>query len=85
MLGLVAATRAPFVCMHWRAHSANMQDRAIYADVVAEVITKDFQHQVDDALAAGVQPGRLIIDPGVGFAKNSEHNWQLLKRLGRPT
>jgi dihydropteroate synthase len=89
MLALVAESGVPFVCMHWRGHSEDMQSKATYADVVTEVIT-ELRIQLDEATRLGVAPDKLIIDPGFGFAKTAEHNWQLLKRLdefdvlGRP-
>jgi dihydropteroate synthase len=89
MLPLVAEAGLPYVCMHWRGHSADMQSRAAYAEVVAEVVT-ELTVQIGEAERAGIAPDRLIIDPGFGFAKTGEHNWQLLNRLaelealGRP-
>jgi len=80
MLDLVAESGVPFVCMHWRGHSEDMQSRASYADVVTEVIT-ELRAQLDTATRLGVAPDKLIIDPGFGFAKTGEHNWQLLQRL----
>jgi dihydropteroate synthase len=69
-----------YVCMHWRGHSEDMQSRACYADVVAEVIA-ELRTQLEEADRAGVATDKLIIDPGFGFAKTGEHNWQLLQRL----
>jgi dihydropteroate synthase len=89
MLGLVAESGVSYVCMHWRGHSADMQSKATYADVVADVIA-ELRTQLDEADRAGVATDKLIIDPGFGFAKTGEHNWQLLQRLkefdvlGRP-
>ena len=89
MLSLVAESGLPYVCMHWRGHSKDMQSRAAYADVVAAVVT-ELTAQAAEAERAGIAPERLIIDPGLGFAKTGEHNWQLLHRLaelealGRP-
>jgi dihydropteroate synthase len=80
MLRLVADSGLPFVCMHWRGHSHDMQSRASYADVVTEVIA-ELGTQIDQAASAGVAADKLIIDPGLGFAKTAEHNWQLLQRL----
>jgi dihydropteroate synthase len=80
MLALVAESGVPFVCMHWRGHSEDMQSKASYADVVTEVIT-ELRTQLDAATRAGIAPDKLIIDPGFGFAKTAEHNWQLLQRL----
>jgi dihydropteroate synthase len=80
MLPLVAEAGLPYICMHWRGHSEDMQSRASYVDVVAEVIT-ELTEQLAEAERAGITPDRLIIDPGLGFAKTGEHNWQLLNRL----
>ena len=80
MLNLVADSGVPFICMHWRGHSEDMQSRASYADVVSEVIA-ELCTQLDEAVRAGVAIDKLIIDPGLGFAKTGEHNWQILKRL----
>ena len=81
MLALVAESGVPFVCMHWRGHSEDMQSKASYADVVTEVIA-ELRTQLDTATRLGVARDKLIIDPGFGFAKTGEHNWQLLQRLG---
>ncbi len=80
MLTLVADLQVPYICMHWRGHSTDMQRLASYTDVVTDVIT-ELGEQVDAAVSAGIAPERLIIDPGIGFAKTGEHNWQLLRRL----
>jgi dihydropteroate synthase len=66
--------------MHWRGHSRAMQDRAVYADVVGEV-RDELRQQVDAITARGVDPAQIIVDPGLGFAKASEHNWALLASL----
>jgi dihydropteroate synthase len=89
MLSVVAATPVPYVLMHWRGHSSSMQEAATYGDVVADVVA-ELEPQIARALAAGIDSQRLALDPGLGFAKNAEHNWQLLHRLdellalGRP-
>lgn len=80
MAPLVAATGVRYVAMHWRAHSDQMDARAVYADVVAEVRT-ELQTRLEALLAAGVAPSQLIVDPGLGFAKHGEHNWTLLRHL----
>lgn len=80
LLGVVAAHQAAYVAMHWRAHSVEMQSRATYDDVVAEVLA-ELRQRVEDALEAGVAADRLAIDPGLGFAKTPEHNWELLRHL----
>ena len=89
MLPVVAAAQVPFVAMHWRGHSDRMQDHAVYGDVVAEVC-RELASRRDAAVAAGVDPDRLVLDPGLGFAKLAEHNWallahlQALRELGQP-
>lgn len=80
MAKAVAAAQVPWILMHWRGHSDRMNELAVYSDVVAEV-RDELTARVDAAVAAGVDPGRLVIDPGLGFAKNAEHNWALLRRL----
>ncbi len=82
MAAVVADAGCPWVLMHWRGHSQRMQDFAVYDDVVAEV-RAELAQRVDDAVAAGVDPSQLILDPGLGFAKRAEHNWELSKNLGR--
>jgi len=71
-----------YVVMHWRAHSATMQNAAVYEDVVVEV-KQELDDRVTALLVAGVNPEQLILDPGIGFAKNAEHNWELLRNLDR--
>ena len=80
MLSLVAQAGLPYVCMHWRGHSEDMQNRAHYTDVVTDVLA-ELGEQVSAALAAGIGADRLIVDPGFGFAKTGEHNWLLLQRF----
>lgn len=82
MLRVVADVGAPFVVMHWRAHSASMQDadHTRYDDVVTDV-RAELAQQVDDALAAGVPADRLVVDPGLGFSKTGEQNWEVLAAL----
>ncbi|MGW0735017.1 dihydropteroate synthase [Streptomyces sp. NPDC002851] len=80
MLPLIAQAGTPYVAMHWRGHSADMQANAVYADVVADVVD-ELRLRVEAALHAGISPDCLILDPGLGFAKQPEHNWQLLGRL----
>jgi dihydropteroate synthase len=80
MLPAVADLGVPVVLVHWRAHSVQMQSRAVYDDVVAEVV-RELAERVDAAVAAGVPRDRVRIDPGIGFAKNAAHNWALLRRL----
>lgn len=81
MLPVVAGLAVPYVCMHWRGPSDRMQALAAYDDVVTDVVA-ELRQQLDLALAAGIAPDRLIVDPGFGFAKTAAHNWELLRRLG---
>ena len=80
MLDTVAALGAPFVVMHWRAHSADMQSRAVYDDVVEEVCAALAQ-RLEACAQAGVR--EVVVDPGLGFAKTAEHNWALLQAVPR--
>ncbi len=80
MLGVVAQSRADFVLMHWRDHSTCFQATAHYDDVVAEVLG-ELLAQRDRALEAGLDSQRIILDPGLGFSKNWDHNWTLLRHL----
>jgi dihydropteroate synthase len=80
MFSTVAALGVPFVCMHWRGHSTAMQEQASYDDVVADVIA-ELHERVQAAHEAGIDPERLAIDPGLGFAKTGAHNWAVLRRL----
>jgi dihydropteroate synthase len=82
MARLVADAGVPWVLMHWRGHSREMQAAARYGDVVTEVAA-ELTARVEDVVAAGVDPAQLVLDPGLGFAKNAEHNWALLAGLDR--
>jgi dihydropteroate synthase len=77
---LVAAAGVSYVVVHWRGHSHDMYVRAVYADVVREV-RDELTRRVDAVVAAGVDPGHIVIDPGLGFGKRPEHNWPLLANL----
>lgn len=80
MLSTVAALSSPYIAMHSRGESKDMHTRALYVDVVKEVAS-EFCARVEAALAAGIAAENLILDPGLGFAKESEHNWALLDNL----
>ncbi len=82
MLPWLASVSVPYVAMHWRGPSDVMEELARYNDVVEEVIgeLRSRLHQIE---AAGVDPRRVILDPGLGFAKRSMHNWPLLASLDR--
>ncbi|MGI5325556.1 dihydropteroate synthase [Actinomadura nitritigenes] len=79
---VVAAANVPYVVMHWRGHSHDMQTRSVYADVVREV-REELLHRVDAVLREGVDPSMVVLDPGLGFAKSptAGHNWALLAHL----
>lgn len=80
MMGLVADSGARYIAMHWRGHGDSMQQRAVYDDVFADV-TSELLAQSARLEAAGVGRDRIVLDPGLGFAKTPEHNWQLMARL----
>jgi len=77
MLSTVAELEVPYIAMHWRGHSTDMQQRATYGDVVEDVAT-ELADRVEAATRAGIPTQRLALDPGLGFAKTPEHNWALL-------
>jgi len=80
MASVVAGAGVPWILMHWRGHSRRMQVLANYHDVVAEV-RDELRQRADAAVAAGVDVTRIILDPGLGFAKRPEHNWRLSAHL----
>jgi dihydropteroate synthase len=82
MAALVADAKVPWILMHWRSvQAAEPHHAPAYGDVVTEV-RDELLGCVDAAVAAGVDPARVIIDPGLGFAKTGAHNWALLHALG---
>ncbi|AGP56897.1 dihydropteroate synthase [Streptomyces rapamycinicus NRRL 5491] len=89
MVPMVAAAGVPFVVMHWRGQSIDMNNRAVYADVVGEVVA-ELRAGLERAVAGGVDPERIVVDPGLGFAKDADHDLALvarlsaLRELGRP-
>ena len=89
MLPWLATCEVPYVAMHWRGPSDVMEDLATYDDVVAEV-REELAARLEALVAAGVAVDRVVLDPGLGFAKRSPHNWALLRdldqlrSLGRP-
>lgn len=80
MLELVAATGATYVISHWRGFSTEMDQLNQYLDVAKEV-SIELEARASAAVAAGVSRNKIIIDPGLGFAKDLEQNWQLVARL----
>ena len=77
---LIAEAGVPYAIMHSRGPSRDMQERAVYDDVVREV-RDELRQRVDAVTAAGVDPSAIIVDPGIGFAKLPRHNWTILARL----
>jgi dihydropteroate synthase len=78
MLAAVAATSADIALGHWRGPSSEMYARAQYDDVVSDVLA-ELQERVDAALAAGIAPERIVVDPGIGFGKLGAQNWDVLR------
>ncbi|MFE4548369.1 dihydropteroate synthase [Streptomyces sp. NPDC056785] len=82
MISAVAAAEAPFVVMHWRGFLEGGNVRGTYADVVSEVVD-ELHARVEAVLAGGVRPDRIVVDPGLGFSKDSVHDLALLAHLDR--
>jgi dihydropteroate synthase len=80
MARVVADLGVPWILMHWRGYSRNMDSLATYDDVVKDV-RDELSARVDAALEAGVSDAALVLDPGLGFAKKGDHNWALLRSL----
>ena len=80
MLPTAALLGVPYIAMHWRGHSKDMNSRAVYGDVVKDVIA-ELQERVNAALDAGITKGNLILDPGIGFAKEAHHNWEIIDSI----
>ncbi|MFB8025180.1 dihydropteroate synthase [Streptomyces sp. NPDC056465] len=89
MIPVVADAGVPFVVMHWRGFSESMNSRAVYADVVGEVVA-ELRERMEAVIEGGVAPEKLVIDPGLGFAKDAAQDLALvahldrLRELGRP-
>lgn len=82
MHATVAAIKAQYICMHWRGQSKDMDSLAVYEDVVMDVIN-ELTKQVAAALLAGIEPTKLVVDPGLGFAKNAAQNWEILRNIDK--
>ena len=80
MFATVKKLGVPYILMHWRGQSKDMNSRAVYTDVVSDVMS-ELNSQIDAALDAGINKSQIIIDPGLGFAKDAEHNWEILRNL----
>ena len=87
ILDVVAASGTTYVAMHWRAHSDRMLDLAVYDEPggVVAAVRRELGERVDAMLAAGIAQDRIVLDPGLGFAKRGEHNWTLLRGFAELT
>ena len=85
ILDVVAESGATYVAMHWRGHADRMQDLASYDEPggVVEAVVRELSERAAAALAAGIPAERLVLDPGLGFAKTADHNWALVAGLDR--
>ena len=92
ILDVVAGSAATYVAMHWRGHADRMQSLARYDEPggVVEAVVRELGERVEAARTAGIPDDRLVVDPGLGFAKTADHNWALvagtdrLQALGLP-
>ena len=80
MLPYVASTDVPFILMHWRGHSDVMAQLTDYRNVSVDVV-REIAEQVDNAVRAGIARNRIVVDPGIGFAKTTQQNWPLIQEL----
>jgi len=77
-----ARLQVPYIAMHWRGQSKDMNSKAVYGDVVNDVLA-ELNERIEAALDAGIAKDKLIIDPGIGFAKDAEHNWAIIDSIDR--
>jgi dihydropteroate synthase len=82
MLQTAAELKVPYIAMHWRGQSKDMNSKAVYGDVVSDVIS-ELQERISAALDAGITAEHLIIDPGLGFAKDADHNWAMIDAIDK--
>lgn len=82
MVTAVTHSPATYIAMHWRGDPSVMEARAVYENVTQDVMS-ELEDRVERIMDAGLEPNRLWLDPGIGFAKNAEHNWELLRNLDR--
>jgi dihydropteroate synthase len=80
MYRVIAKTEVSYIASHWRGHSQHMDDMSSYLNVVADVRWA-LKSRIAEMLVWGISPDRIVIDPGLGFAKTAEHNWALLQHL----
>ncbi|MFL4902544.1 dihydropteroate synthase [Streptomyces sp. MMS24-I2-30] len=81
MAASVAWAGVPYVAMHWRGPSRTMRRHAVYRDVVSEV-RAELGRRLHVLVDAGISAECIVLDPGLGFAKNGAHDWELLRHLG---
>jgi dihydropteroate synthase len=82
MLDTAAELKVPYIAMHWRGHSKEMNNLAVYTNVVAEVIA-ELNLRVEAAISAGISKSNLIIDPGIGFSKEPADNWAIIEGISQ--
>jgi dihydropteroate synthase len=82
MLQTAARLQVPYIAMHWRGQSKDMNSKAIYNNVVNDVIS-ELQERIAAAQDAGIKANNLILDPGLGFAKDAEHNWAIIESIDK--
>jgi dihydropteroate synthase len=82
MLDTAAELNVPYIAMHWRGHSKEMNKFAVYENVVEEVID-ELSLRIEAALSAGISKSNLVIDPGIGFAKEAADNWAIIEEIER--
>lgn len=80
MLATIASSSATYVMMHWRSHSDTMDQHATYNNVVAEVV-EHLRGRIQAAIDAGIVRERIMVDPGFGFSKDPDHNWELVRGI----
>ena len=80
MFTTVARLNCTYVMMHWRGHSKDMNSKAVYNEVVTDVIG-ELSTQIEKAISSGVKREKIVIDPGIGFAKDANHNWEIINRI----
>ena len=82
MLQTAARLQVPYIAMHWRGQSKDMNSKAIYNNVVNDVIS-ELQERITAGQDAGIKANNLILDPGLGFAKDAEHNWAIIESIDK--
>ncbi|NQT33123.1 MAG: dihydropteroate synthase [Candidatus Omnitrophica bacterium] len=82
MARVIAEFGASVILMHMKGDPGNMQDDPSYGDVMSD-ITQYLSGSIEIALEAGIEPGKIIVDPGIGFGKTVEHNLIILRNLSK--